>query len=229
MPVYEGGDKLRRIVRRGTNKAPFGRVVVQSAGNVAVVDVRTVKPDTVQNRRGADLVPELEKSLGGRAVTIQVTPEAHATHKFVRVSATKARRIMDEVRGKYVDEALALLQFMPNKAARLVSKLVRSAAANAFEGWGADPKELKINKLQADVGPTMKRIQPRAMGRAYRILKRSAHLSVAVTAAEPRPLKGKGARKGRAAVTRAEAKPAAAPAKASTRGQKKSEAATEEA
>jgi large subunit ribosomal protein L22 len=229
MPVYEGGDSLRRIVRRGTNKAPFGRVVVQTSGNVAVVDVRTVKPDTVQNRRGADLVPELEKKLGGRAVTIQVTPEAHAHHKFVRVSATKARRIMDEVRGRYVDEALALLQFMPNKAARLVSKLIRSASANAFEGWGADPKELKVVTLTADVGPTMKRIQPRAMGRAYRILKRSAHLFVAVTAAEPRPLKGKGARKGRAAVTRAEAKPAAAAAKASTRGKKKSEAATEEA
>jgi len=111
---------------------------------------------------------------------------------------------MNELRGMYVDEALAALQFMPQRAARYISKLIRSAAANAEEGWGADPAELKITLLIADGGPTMKRIQPRAMGRAYRILKRSSHLTVAVTAAEPRPLKG-GAqrRRGRASVTRA--------------------------
>ena len=104
---------------------------MQAAGPVAVVNVFTVKPDTFQNRRGADLVPELEHALD-RSVTIEVKPEAQAVHKYIRVSPTKARRIMDEVRGKYVDEALAILQFMPNRAARYVGKLVRSAAANAF-------------------------------------------------------------------------------------------------
>ncbi len=201
MGEYLGGPGLRKIIRRGTEKAPFGRVVVQASGNVAVVDVRTVKPDTFQGRRGADLVPELEKALG-RSVTIDVTPEAHAVHKFVRVPPNKARRIMNELRGMYVDEALAALQFMPQRAARYISKLIRSAAANAYEGWGGEPAELKVTVLTADPGPTMKRIQPRAMGRAYRILKRSSHLSVAVTAAEPRPLKG-ARRRGRASVTRA--------------------------
>ena len=200
---YAGGPGLRKIVRRGTDKAPFGRVVVQQQGQVAVVNVHTVKPDTFQTRRGADLVPELEKALN-KTVTIDVRPEAQAVHKYVRVSPTKARRVMDELRGKYVDEALAILKFLPNRGARYVEKLVKSAAANAFEGWGGEPGELKISVLTADPGPTMKRIQPRAQGRAYRILKRSSHLTAAVQAAEPRPMKGGEARRrGRAAVRRA--------------------------
>lgn len=203
MREYQSGHAVRKIVRRGTEKAPFGRINIQASGQVAVVTVHTVKPDTFQKRRGADLVPELERALG-RSVTVDVTPEAGAVHKYVRVSPTKARRIMDEVRGKYVDEALAQLRFTPNRAARYVAKLVKSAAANAYEGWGADPAELKISWITADAGPTMKRIQPRAMGRAYRIIKRTAHLSVAVQAAEPRPLKsGAPRRRGAAAVTRA--------------------------
>jgi large subunit ribosomal protein L22 len=203
MPEYLAGPGLRKVIRRGTDKAPFGRVLVQESGQMAVVNVHTVKPDTFQTRRGADLIPELERMLS-RTVTIDVTPEAHAVHKFIRLSPTKARRVMDEVRGRYVDEALAILQFVPNRAARYVEKLIKSAAANAFEGWGAEPQELKVSLLTADPGPTMKRIQPRAMGRAYRILKRSAHLTVAVQATEPRPLRGAAARRrGRAAVTRA--------------------------
>lgn len=203
MPEFLGGPNIRKIVRRGTDKAPFGRVTVQTAGQMAVVRVHSVRPERVNGRRSADLVPELERALK-RTVTLDVTPEAHAVHKYIRLSPTKARRIMDEVRGKYVDEALAILQFMPNKAARYVAKLIRSAAANAFEGWGAEPGELKVTWLTADPGPTMKRIQPRAMGRAYRILKRSSHLSVAVTAAEPRPAKsGRRPRRGQASVTRA--------------------------
>lgn len=203
MPEFLGGPNIRKIVRHGTDKAPFGRVTVQTSGQMAVVRVHSVKPERVSTRRSADLVPQLERALK-RTVTVDVTPEAHAVHKYIRLSPTKARRIMDEVRGKYVDEALAILQFMPNKAARYVSKLIRSAAANAFEGWGAEPSELKVSVLTADPGPTMKRIQPRAMGRAYRILKRSSHLSVAVTAAEPRPAKsGRQRRRGQAAVTRA--------------------------
>jgi len=203
--AYElAGPGIRKIVRRGTEKAPFGRVTIESAAGVAVVNVHTVKPDTFQSRRGADLVPELERALK-RTVTIDVKPESHATHKFVRVSATKARRVMNAVRGLHVDEALGILRFMPNRAARYVEKLILSAAANAFEGWGGEPAELKVAVLTADVGPSQKRIQPRAMGRAYRILKKSAHLSVSVAAADPRPLKGGAAkrRRGQSAVTRA--------------------------
>jgi len=202
MPEYLGGTNLRRIVRRETDKAPFGRVSVVTSGPMAVVRVHTVRPERVDSHRSADLVPELERVLD-RTVTVDTVPEASAYHKYVRLSATKARRVMDEVRGRYVDEALAILQFMPNKAARLVSKLIRSAAANAFEGFGADPAELKVCLLTADVGPTQKRIKPRAMGRAYRILKRTAHLTAAVTVAPPRPVKTGSRRRGAAKVTRA--------------------------
>lgn len=201
MGIYEAGPGVRKILRRGTNKAPFGRIMVSGSGPVAVVNVHTVKPDTLQSRRGADLVPDLERSLK-KSVTIEVTPEAHAAHKYVRVSARKARRVMNQLRGMYVDEALAALQFTPNRAAGYVLKLVKSAAANAYEGWGAEPHELKIAVLHADVGPTQKRIRPRAMGRAYRILKRTAHLRVAVIAAEPKARKNQRPR-GRANVTRA--------------------------
>ncbi len=203
MGEYQGGPGLRRIVRKETSKAPFGRVTVHGSGKVAVVNVHTVKPDTFGTRRGAELVPALEKLLR-KSVTIDVTPEAHAVHKFIRLSPFKARRVMDEVRGKYVDEALAILQFLPNKAARIVAKLIGSAAANAYEGWGAEPHELRITLLHADGGPTMKRIKPRAMGRAYRILKRTCHLSIAVSAAPPKPFRNRDARvRGRAAVKRA--------------------------
>jgi large subunit ribosomal protein L22 len=202
MPVFLGGENIRKIVRRETDKAPFGRVTVETSGPVAVVRVHTVKPDRVMSRRSADLVPELERALR-KTVTVDVTPEAHACHKYIRVPPNKARRIMDEVRGMYVDEALAVLKFMPNKAARYVAKLIKSAAANAFEGFGADPGELKVSVIHADPGPTMKRISPRAMGRAYRVLKRSSHFSVAVTETEPRPTKTGQRRRGRAAVTRA--------------------------
>ena len=202
MPEFLGGPHLRKIVRQGTEKAPFGRITVQTSGPMAVVKVHTVRPDRVNSRRTADLVPQLERALK-RTVTVDATPESHAVHKYVRLSPTKARRVMDEIRGRHVDEALAILQFMPNKAARYVSKLIRSAAANAFEGWGAEPSELKVSVITADPGPTMKRIQPRAMGRAYRILKRSSHISVSLAAAEPRPTKGGRPRRGRASVTRA--------------------------
>ena len=203
MGNYTGGEGLRRIVRRTTDKAPFGRITVEGSGGVAVVKVHTVKPDTFNQRRGTDLVPELEKTLD-RAVTIEAVSEAQARLSNVRVSPNKARRVMDEVRGKYVDEALAILQFMPNKAARYVRKLVKSAAANAFEGFGADPKELKVAYLVAETGPTMKRVKPRAQGRAYRILKRTSHMAVAVQAADPRPVKGGATRRrGSAAVSRA--------------------------
>ena len=92
------GQSIRKIVRRGTEKAPFKRISVEASGKVAVVSVHTVKPDTFEQRRGADLVPDLEKALK-RSVTIQVRPEAQAIFKYVRISPTKLRRVMDEVRG----------------------------------------------------------------------------------------------------------------------------------
>ena len=110
--------------------------------------------------------------------------EARAIAKYVRIAPRKVRRVVDLVRGKYVDEALAVLKFVPNRAAKQVGKVVSSAAANAENNLGADRELLKISLAFVDQGPTMKRIQPRAMGRAYRILKRTSHITVVVSEAE---------------------------------------------
>jgi large subunit ribosomal protein L22 len=113
--------------------------------------------------------------------------EARAIARYVRIAPRKVRRVVDLVRGKYVEEALATLKFVPNRAAKQVSKVVASAAANAENNLGADRELLKVSTAFVDQGPTMKRIQPRAMGRAYRILKRSSHITVIVSEAdEPR-------------------------------------------
>jgi large subunit ribosomal protein L22 len=110
--------------------------------------------------------------------------EARAIAKYVRIAPRKVRRVVDLVRGKYVDEALAVLKFVPNRAAKQVGKVVASAAANAENNLGADRDLLKVSLAMVDQGPTMKRIQPRAMGRAYRILKRSSHITVVVSEAD---------------------------------------------
>lgn len=104
--------------------------------------------------------------------------ETRAVAKFVRVSPQKVRLIMDEVRGKKVEDALNRLTFTPNKGAGILKKLISSAVANAEQNSGADVDKLYIAKIFADEGPTLKRFRPRAMGRATRILKRSSHLTV---------------------------------------------------
>ncbi|UJF19468.1 50S ribosomal protein L22 [Vibrio sp. SS-MA-C1-2] len=106
--------------------------------------------------------------------------EAIAKHRFARISPQKARLVADQIRGKDVAQALELLTFSNKKAAELIKKVLESAIANAEHNEGADIDDLKISKICVDEGPTMKRIMPRAKGRADRILKRSSHISVVV-------------------------------------------------
>ena len=110
--------------------------------------------------------------------------EAIAKHRFARTSAQKARLVADQVRGLPVDKALNLLTFSPRKAAVLVKKVLESAIANAEHNEGADIDTLKVTTIMVDEGPTMKRIRPRAKGRADRILKRTAHITVVVSDAK---------------------------------------------
>lgn len=107
--------------------------------------------------------------------------EALAKHLFARSSAQKARLVADQVRGLPVEKALELLTYSPKKAAVLIKKVVDSAIANAEHNEGADIDELVISKICVDEGPTMKRIMPRAKGRADRIMKRSCHITVVVS------------------------------------------------
>src|ERR1700760_1453582 len=114
-------------------------------------------------------------------------PTATAKARFVRVSATKARRVIDLVRGKPVSEALDILRWAPQAASEPVAKVIASAAANAQNNDGLDPSTLVVATVYADEGPTAKRIRPRAQGRAFRIRKRPSHITVIV---ESRPARG---------------------------------------
>lgn len=106
--------------------------------------------------------------------------EVTAKLKGARLSAQKARLIADQIRGKSVAEALNVLNFSTKKAAHLMKKILESAIANAEHNEGADVDELSVAKVIVDEGVTLKRIKPRAKGRADRILKRSCHITVAV-------------------------------------------------
>lgn len=110
--------------------------------------------------------------------------EVAARLKGARISAQKARLVADQVRGKPVDEALSVLEFSNKKAAQLVKKVLNSAIANAENNEGADVDELKVSSIYVDEGMTMKRIQPRAKGRADRICKRTCHITVKVADGE---------------------------------------------
>ncbi|MEH8022442.1 MULTISPECIES: 50S ribosomal protein L22 [Rheinheimera] len=106
--------------------------------------------------------------------------QALAKHKFARSSAQKTRLVADQVRGLAVDKALNVLTYSPKKAAELVKKVLLSAIANAEHNEGADIDTLKVKTIFIDEGPSMKRIKPRAKGRADRIVKRTSHITVVV-------------------------------------------------
>tara|TARA_R110002072_G_scaffold100183_2_gene220512 strand:+ start:776 stop:1108 length:333 start_codon:yes stop_codon:yes gene_type:complete len=106
--------------------------------------------------------------------------EVAAKHKGARLSAQKARLVADQIRGKGVEEALEVLTFSTKKAAALIKKVLESAIANAEHNDGLDVDDLRVATIFVDEGVTMKRIRPRAKGRADRIMKRTCHITVKV-------------------------------------------------
>src|SRR5688572_21513328 len=114
--------------------------------------------------------------------------EAHATARNVRTSAQKAGLVLDLIRGKNVNQALATLQFTKKTIARDIAKVLRSAVANAQQkdGFSGDIERLFVAACYADQGPSLKRVRPAPMGRAFRVVKRTAHLTVKVA---EKPLK----------------------------------------
>ena len=109
--------------------------------------------------------------------------QAHATAKYVRTSAQKAGLVLNLIRGRDVNQALATLRFARKGVARDIEKVLRSAIANASQkdGFGGDVERLYVNACYANQGPSQKRIRPAPMGRAFRVIKRTAHLTVQVT------------------------------------------------
>ncbi len=120
------------------------------------------------NARNANVTPEEE------------LPRATARARYVRATPMKVRRVVDMIRGRSAAEALDLLRFAPQAASEPVAKVIASAVANAENNLDLDPDTLWISKAYVDEGPTLKRFRPRAQGRAYRILKRTSHITIEV-------------------------------------------------
>ena len=202
---FKGGTENRRT--------PVTKLALSREKDGALrVALHTSRPNTVRMEANA-LTQAIRERIGGeRTVRVEVVPEARAVAKFVRTSPRKARLVIDVIKGKRVSEALAMLRFIPNHAAELISKVLVSAAANAQDGWGAGVEELKVVNILADGGPSLKRVRARAQGRAYRILKRTSHLTVILSEA-PAPV----SRPRRAA---APARPKTAKAPAAPRAQR---------
>jgi large subunit ribosomal protein L22 len=155
-------------------------------------------------------------------------PTATAKARFVRVSATKARRVIDLVRGKPVSEALDILRWAPQAASEPVAKVIASAAANAQNNEGLDPSTLVVATVYADEGPTAKRIRPRAQGRAFRIRKRTSHITVIVESRATREERGGRGSAGTSRARRAQGSKAAAAKKTAPATKAAAETATAE-
>jgi large subunit ribosomal protein L22 len=110
--------------------------------------------------------------------------EARAQARYIRVTPRKARRVVDLIRGLPAAEAQAVLRFAPQRASEPVGKVLASAIANAEHNNKLDPETLVVSRAYVDEGPTLKRFRPRAQGRAYRVNKRTSHITVVV---ESRP------------------------------------------
>ena len=148
-----------------------------------------------------------------RNARVDDLPRARARATYVRVTPMKARRVVDLIRGLPADEALAVLRFAPQAASEPVAKVIASAVANAEHNLKLDTEALIVRAAWVDEGPMLKRFQPRAQGRAYRIRKRTSHITVeleAVSSERPQSRPTGSGRRARAAATSAPA--ASAPA-----------------
>jgi large subunit ribosomal protein L22 len=126
--------------------------------------------------------------MADNATGAEELPRAVARARYVRLTAMKVRRVVDLIRGRNATEALAVLQFAPQAASEPVSKVLASAMANAENNLSLDRDTLWVSSAYVDEGPTLKRFRPRAQGRAYRIRKRTSHITIEV---ESRPAEKK--------------------------------------
>lgn len=110
--------------------------------------------------------------------------EAKATAKYIRIAPNKARQVINLIRGKDVDEALAILRFTPKRVAEVVEKVLNSAISNAEHNYDMDRENLFVSKIYVDQGPAMKRYKPRSFGRADLIRKRTSHITIVVSEKE---------------------------------------------
>ena len=178
--VAEKAPKPRRIRARQT---PAEAVEPAAAEAQAAAPKRAAakKPAAPAARPARRLVPGRGRAKGAPALERQLV---HAHARYVRSSARKARIVCDHIRGKSVPEARAILAFAPRGVAKDWAKLLDSAVANAEHNHELIADELHVKAVTADVGPTLKRFRPRAMGRATPINKRTSHLSITLAPKE---------------------------------------------
>ena len=122
--------------------------------------------------------------MNANAADTQELPRARAQARYVRMTPTKARRVVDLIRGRTAADAAAICRFAPQAASGPVGKVLASAVANAENNLGLDPETLLVDRAWVDEGPTLKRFQPRAQGRAFRINKRTCHITIEVVSIE---------------------------------------------
>lgn len=116
-------------------------------------------------------------------MAVDTSVQVKAVARYIRMSPRKVRRVLDQIRGVSYREALIMLEFMHYKACEPITKVLRSAVANAEHNEGLDPVDLVISEAYADAGPTLRRYRPRAQGRAYQIRKPTCHITIAVAPA----------------------------------------------
>jgi large subunit ribosomal protein L22 len=109
---------------------------------------------------------------------MSITADYTATHRFARISVRKVRPLLDLIRGKYADDALDILKYMPHRGARIVEQVLKSAMANAEDKGFRNAGDLVVSDARGDGGPMFKRLMPRARGMAYLIRRRSAHIAI---------------------------------------------------
>ena len=112
---------------------------------------------------------------------MSITADYQATHRFARISVRKVRPLLDLIRGKYADDALDLLKYMPHRGARMIEQVLKSAMANAEDKGIRNAGDLVVTDARGDGGPMFKRLMPRARGMAYLIRRRSAHIAIGLT------------------------------------------------
>jgi large subunit ribosomal protein L22 len=116
--------------------------------------------------------------MSSKKPAVEELPRAKATVRYARLTPMKARRVVNLIRGRSAADAASILQFSPQAASEPVAKLLASAVANAENNQGIDPTTLIVDVAYVDEGPTLKRFQPRAQGRAFRIRKRTCHITI---------------------------------------------------
>jgi ribosomal protein L22 len=168
------------VAEAETEEAPKAEAEEKPAAK-ATAKAKTEKPAKAKAEKPAKPAPARKR---GASETVTSPPVVRAHAKYVRSSARKARLVCDHIRGKDVDEARAILRFAPRAVARDWSKLLESAVANAEHNHELVGDDLRIKEAFADEGPTLKRFQPRAMGRATPIRKRTSHLTITLTPKE---------------------------------------------